>query len=167
MLQSYASDPLKTSILAEAALGLLASAWAHGDPTLALALFGMVALESQQSLVPLFIFGNAFSIPLDVARLLIARHAFAYGLLFIIQVAVILCKAYVSYQCYDLFGFSGEQLGGSGDGSEYQAAAVGPRADPFRYEAPPQPPPPAQNLYAQQHPQPAEHVQQSSNDPAM
>lgn len=74
------------------AAGLLASVWAHGDPTLALALFGLVALESQQSLVPIFVFGNAFSIFLDVARLLVARHAFAYGLLFIVQIAAMLCK---------------------------------------------------------------------------
>lgn len=74
------------------AAGLLASVWAHGDPTLAIALFGLVALESQQSLVPVFVLGNAFSIFLDIARLLVARHAFAYGLLFIVQIAAMLCK---------------------------------------------------------------------------
>lgn len=52
-------------------------------------------------------------------------------------------------------------------GSEYQAAAAGPRADPFRYEAPPQPPPPAQNLYSAQQSQSTEQGYQSNSDPAM
>lgn len=153
-----ASDPLKTAVLAEAALGLLASAWG-GEPTTAIALFGLVALEAQQSLVQLFVLLNAGSIVFDVLRLLIAKGATAHWLLSIVTIATILCKAYVSYQCYDLFGLGSSPGNGTGDGSEYQPAAAGPRAaDPFRYEAPP----PAQNVYSASPSQP----QQGGAEPA-
>mmetsp|Transcript_5319 Transcript_5319/g.15252 ORF Transcript_5319/g.15252 Transcript_5319/m.15252 type:complete len:167 (-) Transcript_5319:1134-1634(-) len=138
-----ASDPLKTAVLAEAALGLLASAWG-GEPTTAIALFGLVALESQQSLVQLFVLLNASSIIFDVLRLMLAKDAAAHWLLSFVTIITIVCKAYVSYQCYDLFGLGSGSGNGTGDGSEYQPAAAGPRSDPFRYEAPP----PAQNLYS-------------------
>ena len=66
--------------------GLLASAWG-GEPTTAIALFGLVALEAQQSLVQLFVLLNASSIVFDLLRLTIAKSATAHWLLVIVTVS--------------------------------------------------------------------------------
>jgi hypothetical protein len=142
----FTGDLLRTVLIAQGSLGLLSSCFI-ADPSVALALFGLVAIiQGHQTLVQLFIFFNAASIILDVFRLAIAEHVGGFFLLVILQLAGMLCKAYVTYQCYDLFGMGGGSAAG-GDGSEYQPAAAGPRHDPF-YEPPPSNP----NLYA---PQPA------------
>lgn len=136
-------DTLRTVVIAEVGLGLLSSTLI-ADPSVALGLFGLVAIiQGHQELIKLFIFFNAASIVLDVLRLAMADHISGFFLLVLLQLAGMLCKAYVTYQCYDLFGFGGS-AGSAGDGTNYQPAAPGPRHDPF-YE----PPPANQDLYSQ------------------
>ncbi len=146
LVDLFTGDSLRTVVILQAGLGLLSSCFI-ADPSVALALFGLVAIvQGHQTLVqlvsrsptvrsvwlqpaegfwtaafdlqsnlspnclhahtsvqhssmvlqshdvPQFIILNAASIVLDVLRLAIAQHAGGFFLLFILQLAGMLCK---------------------------------------------------------------------------